>query len=142
MTDILKSAFAKLPTLETDFIVKDSGERRSFGATGAVRDLATGKGRYDLLPTNAIRLLAQLYEKGASKYDARNWEKGIPLSVFVDSALRHGLNASFGYDDERHDIAAAWNWLGFIETDYRIKAGILPAELDDLPRLGAGRAPR
>jgi hypothetical protein len=122
-------------------VVKDSGERRSFG-NGAVRDLAIGKGRFDLLPPNALRLVAQLYEAGAIKYDARNWEKGIPLSVFMDSGIRHANYHLFGYDDERHDLAAAWNFLCLIETQYRIGEGILPATLDDLPHTGRGYAPR
>lgn len=35
------------------FITKDSGERREF-STGSKRDIATGKGRYDLLPVLCI----------------------------------------------------------------------------------------
>jgi hypothetical protein len=147
MSDLLKTAFEELPkanngsgfsgtTPPDRMTVKDSGERRSFG-NGAVRDMATGKGRFDLLPPNAIFLLARLYEEGAIKYDARNWEKGIPLSVFMDSALRHGFKHLFGMRDERHDVAMAWNAMGLIETQYRIEQGILPASLDDLPKLGA-----
>jgi hypothetical protein len=117
--------------------VKDSGQRRSFG-NGAVRDIATGKGRFDLLPPLALIKLAQLYEAGALKYDARNWEKGIPLSVFADSGMRHAVKNNFGFDDERHDIAAAWNLMCQIETRERIALGILPRELDDLPTYGRG----
>lgn len=36
--------------------IKDSGERREF-STGAVRDIAEGKGRCDLLPLDVIRLI-------------------------------------------------------------------------------------
>ena len=36
--------------------IKDSGERREF-ATGAVRDMAAGKGRFDLMPLDVISLL-------------------------------------------------------------------------------------
>lgn len=118
-------------------IVKDSGQRRDFG-NGAVRDLATGKGRFDLLPPLATIELAQLYEAGALKYADRNWEKGIPLSVFVDSGERHLVKHKFGFDDERHDIAAAWNLMCLLETQARIRLGILPQELDDLPKYGRG----
>lgn len=41
-------------------ILKDSGERRQF-ASGAVRDIANGKGRCDLLPLDVI---AQMFGEG------------------------------------------------------------------------------
>ena len=58
-----------------DVELQDSGERREF-ETGAVRDMAEGKGRCDLLPACALLRLSKHYEKGAKKYDERNWEKG------------------------------------------------------------------
>lgn len=113
--------------------IKDSGKRQDF-PTGAVRDTQEGKGRYDLLPTRALAEVAVHFQQGAEKYDARNWEKGIPLSRFLDSALRHSFAVLEGKADEPHARAAAWNWLCLIETKARIKAGLLPAELDDLPK--------
>ena len=71
-----------------DYQIKDSGQRRDFG-TGAVRDMAQGKGRFDLIPWQTIRALAIHYEKGCKKYGDRNWEKGIPVNSFLDSAVRH-----------------------------------------------------
>ena len=71
-----------------DFIVADSGARESFG-TGMVRDIRAGKGRFDLITPIPLRRLAKVYESGALKYEARNWEKGSPLSRFLDSAKRH-----------------------------------------------------
>ncbi|HUS51203.1 MAG TPA: dATP/dGTP diphosphohydrolase domain-containing protein, partial [Candidatus Paceibacterota bacterium] len=68
--------------------VKDSGKRQDFD-TGSRRDTRDGKGRYDLLPVRAIKRLAKHYENGAKKYGDRNWEKGQPLSRYLDSALRH-----------------------------------------------------
>lgn len=112
--------------------IKDSGKRQEF-STGAVRDIQEGKGRFDLLPTRALRELAIHTEKGAIKYGPRNWEKGIPLSRYVDSALRHSFAALEGQTDENHAVAAVWNWMAFLETRARIVAGLLPAELNDLP---------
>lgn len=112
--------------------VKDSGKRQSFG-TGAVRDIQTGKGRYDLLPVRAIRRLAQHYENGSRKYGDRNWEKGIPLSRMMDSAMRHIFKALEGLQEEDHLTACAWNILGIVEILERIDEGILPKELNDLP---------
>lgn len=45
-------------------VLKDSGERTEF-ASGAVRDVAAGKGRCDLLPIDSCRALLE-YEFGAS----------------------------------------------------------------------------
>lgn len=51
------------------------------------------------------------FEEGARKYAERNWEKGIPISRYVDSALRHFLKFVRGDEDERHDRAFVWNVL-------------------------------
>jgi len=69
-------------------IVADSGKREKF-TTGMVRDTREGKGRFDLITPIAMRRLALVYERGAIKYEPRNWEKGSPLSRFADSTQRH-----------------------------------------------------
>ena len=107
---------------------KDSGSRRDFG-TGAVRDAATGKGSFHLLPFDAIQELARVYETGAGKYDARNWEKGIPMSTFMDSAARHLLKAISGITDEPHLPMAMWNIACAIQTERWIRDGVLPHTL-------------
>ena len=89
-------------------MIKDSGERREF-STGAVRDMQAGKGRCDLLPACAILRLARHYEAGATKYKPRNWDQGIPISSFIDSAIRHTMKYLDGYTDEDHLCSAAWN---------------------------------
>ena len=114
--------------------VQDSGERQEFN-TGSVRDTNIGKGRFDLVPAYAFLRLAQHYENGTEKYGDRNWELGQPLSRYVDSAIRHMVKVLMGLDDEDHLAAAAWNVMAVIETQLRIKLGILPEELDDLPTI-------
>ena len=89
-------------------MIEDSGNRREF-STGAVRDMAEGKGRCDLLPACSILRLARHYEYGARKYDDRNWEKGIPIHSFIDSAIRHLMKYLDGQDNEDHLCASAWN---------------------------------
>ena len=134
--------------------LKDSGTRREF-STGAVRDVADGKGRCDLLPLGqvsevigsctlmqigmfmasggenhlrrailefcgerdwdlptAMLEVAIQYEDGARKYAERNWEIGIPLHCFIDSAVRHYLKWRRGDTDEPHDREVLWNLLG------------------------------
>lgn len=120
--------------------VKDSGSRRT-AVTGAVRDVPAGKGRFDLLPYFGLLRIAQQMEAGANKYAARNWEKGMPLSWFADSALRHLTKLIAGFDDEPHLSAVIWNVMCYAETEERIKRGLLPAELDDMPHTYAGQDP-
>lgn len=110
--------------------ILDTGARREF-ATGSRRDVATGKGRYDLLPFTVIDALAKHYEKGAVKYGDRNWEKGQPLSVYLDSALRHTYKWACGHKDEDHLIAAVWNLMAAWWTQDKIRKGELPIELAD-----------
>lgn len=134
--------------------VLDSGARREFG-TGAVRDVAEGKGRADLLPYDVVKQLvgpgddpvleaigqykdggdpgylvdatravidtlfedpftallelSMHFEAGALKYGDANWELGIPLHCYLDSATRHYLKYLRGDEDERHDRACLWN---------------------------------
>lgn len=56
------------------------------------------------------------YEDGADKYSERNWEKGIPLHCYIDSAVRHLLKYLRGDNDEPHSRAFVWNVLGAIWT--------------------------
>lgn len=107
-------------------IIKDSGTRREF-ASGAVRDIQEGKGRLDLLPACAILRVARHFEAGAKKYDDRNWEKGIPVHSFIDSALRHLMKYLDGQDDEDHLCAAAWNCLCAMWTEEK------RPDLQDIP---------
>lgn len=153
-------------------MINDSGNRRVF-STGAVRDIAEGKGRCDLMPLieigmilwddvlckigryirtgeqqyimealnkfvpkafnnweTALLELSIHYEEGAKKYEDRNWEKGIPLHCFIDSAVRHYLKWKRGDTDERHDRAVLWNLIGALWT--QINHADKP-ELIDLP---------
>lgn len=157
-------------------MIQDSGDRRQF-ESGAVRDMAGGKGRCDLMPLfdvanvfrfvgeeSAYEILYKLssllrddlsqkekyeycmmilsdfvdfqrelhetsgsfpnlflevavhYEEGAKKYGEHNWEKGLPLWCYVDSATRHFLKYLDSWDDERHDRAFVWNILGYMYT--------------------------
>lgn len=113
-------------------VIKDSGTRRDFD-TGSVRDAAEGKGRMDLLPMWALERLSKHFEAGCKKYGDRNWEKGQPLSVYMDSALRHLFKHVRGERDEDHLVAAAWNIMCAMDTEARIKAGLLSVKLADLP---------
>lgn len=88
--------------------MQDSGEREHFDS-GAVRDTTIGKGRFDLVSPEMFFRLTKWLELGASKYNDRNWEKGIPISRCVDSAMRHLVKYLDGWDDEDHLAAVVTN---------------------------------
>lgn len=91
--------------------IKDSGQRTEF-ASGAVRDMQEGKGNLAVFPAESILRLSKHYEAGAQKYGFFNYQKGIPVSSFMSSALRHLFKYLAGKDDEDHLSAAAFNILG------------------------------
>lgn len=112
--------------------IKDSGNRTHF-PTGAVRDMHTGKGRYDLMPWLAIHELALHCEAGAIKYGERNVDKGMPIHSLIDSAVRHLSCYLRGMKDEPHLRAAMWNvaWAIDMEKNH--------PDMQDIPaRMGGG----
>lgn len=64
----------------------------------------------------AMLEVSKHYEDGCNKYGERNWEKGIPLHCYIDSAVRHYLKWKRGDKDEPHDRAFVWNILGALWT--------------------------
>ena len=106
--------------------IKDSGTRRAF-ESGAVRDMAEGKGDMVSIPWESILRLSRHYEAGAKKYARWNFRKGIPVSSFIDSACRHLAKYQCGEDDEDHLSAAAFNILGAM-----LMENTMP-EMQDLP---------
>lgn len=49
------------------------------------------------------------FEEGAKKYGPNNWRKGLPVSCYINSAIRHYLKYRRGDKDEPHDRAFCWN---------------------------------
>lgn len=56
------------------------------------------------------------FEEGAKKYGESNWQKGIPVRCYIDSALRHYFKFMRGDRDEPHDRAFCWNLMCAIWT--------------------------
>jgi len=106
----------------------DSGKRNKM-PSGMVREPGTGKGRFDLISPFALRRLAMIYELGAAKYAPRNWEKGGPISRFVESAERHIQQYKMNLQDEDHLAQAAWNIFAILHFQ-ELKRG----DLDDMPK--------
>lgn len=67
-------------------------------------------------PCTALLETAIHFEDGAKKYGDNNWRKGIPVKVFLDSALRHYIKFLRGDKDEPHDRAVCWNLMCAIWT--------------------------
>lgn len=84
-----------------------------------MREPTDGKGDMYSLPPAAMLRLSRQYEQGAAKYSQKNYMKGIPVSRFMDSALRHIFKYLDGMDDEDHLSAAAFNILGAMQMENR-----------------------
>ena len=112
--------------------LKDGGERIT-SPTGMIREPETDRGRFDLMSPIFLRRLAVLYERGALKYAERNWEKGMSLSRFFNSAMRHMNQYQEGHRDEDHLIQAAWNLSCIVHLLVMIERGKVPREFDDFP---------
>src|ERR1700758_5489939 len=69
--------------------------------------------RYELIPAEAMDMLAEVYTIGAKKYADDNWRQGLNFRRVIGAMLRH----AFAYsrretrdpDDGQHHLAAvAW----------------------------------
>jgi hypothetical protein len=67
-------------------------------------------------PQTMLLEVAKHFEDGAKKYGENNWQKGIPVRCYIDSAVRHYLKYQRGDKDEPHDRAFCWNILCAIWT--------------------------
>lgn len=85
--------------------------------SGAVREDKTGKGRMDLLPMCALMRVARHMENSLERHPERNWELGMPMHSFMDSAIRHIFMYMDGQNDEDHLCSAAWNILCAMWTE-------------------------
>ena len=105
-----------------DYITKDSGKRKTFGS-GMQRDTAEGKPRFDLViplgqryEESLLYRWAMLLDRGAVKYDERNWEKASgreEAERFKASAFRHFMAWFHHEQDEDHAAAVLFNINGF-----------------------------
>jgi hypothetical protein len=100
---------------------KDSGEQVKF-STGMVRDVSRDKPRFDLImpkdipyKEQVLTRWAELMQRGAVHYSARNWEKAATqeeLDRFQESALRHMMQWLNNETDEDHAVAVMFNLTG------------------------------
>jgi hypothetical protein len=119
--------------------MQDSGKRRQF-ETGAVRDRGEFKPRPDLISPHANTREGAWLAKGADKYGVDNWTKGMPIRECMASLARHLEAYKLGRADEDHMAAIRTNAGFILHYEEEIKAGRLPASLDDMPHY-SGRIP-
>ena len=79
------------------------------------------------LVANAVLITSKHFENGALKYVERNWEKGMPIHVYIDSGARHYVKMKAGFNDEPHHLATLWNFMCAYWTFAR------RPDLNDLP---------
>lgn len=113
--------------------MEDSGKRQEFN-TGAVRDTAEGKSRPDLISPYAQMRKGLWLAEGARKYKERNWESGMPISRCIASIERHLQQYKMGLVNEDHLAAIAVNVEFIMHYEAMIEKGLLPRELDDMPK--------
>lgn len=65
--------------------------------------------RYDLMSPIAMTRRGIVYGEGAQTHGDRNWEKGMPLSVSINRAMRHLVLYLSGDTSEDHLAHAAVN---------------------------------
>lgn len=71
---------------------------------------AFAKQEFGDLPS-AMLEVSKHFAGGCEKYGERNWERGIPLHCYIDSAVRHYMKYQRGDADEPHHRAFLWNLL-------------------------------
>ena len=80
-------------------------------------------------PETALLEVSKHFEAGAEKYGEYNWQKGIPVHSYIDSAVRHYLKHRRGDNDEPHDRAFVWNMMCAIWTiDHKPEMIDIPKE--------------
>lgn len=60
-----------------------------------------GKIRFELLPADVLEEVAKVFTFGATKYGARNWEKGFNYTRIIGSLLRHVFAWTRGEDKDQ-----------------------------------------
>lgn len=97
------------------FILIDDFQKTSdVGCLKIVLDLFSDLSEWD--DYTMLLEVAKHFEEGAKKYGDNNWQKGIPVRCYIDSAIRHYLKWLRADDDEHHDRAFCWNIICAIWT--------------------------
>lgn len=117
-------------------------EVRTTSSTGGEK--GTKPERYDLIPVEALRIMAQLYGKGAAKYSEHNWRKGYEWSKSYAALQRH-VNQFWGGEDIDDEMQLphlagvvfhAFTLMTFMQEqpgfDDRFRATVPPENIEEL----------
>ena len=123
----------------------DSGAQFSTSDSGATKQVK--EARYDMIPADALRILAEHYGKGAEKYPPfdsgdglgilDNYRRGYHWSLSFAAMQRHSWQFWNGEDIDPetgspHLIAAAWHCLTMVHW---MNNPELAQKYDDRPRM-------
>lgn len=72
--------------------------------------------RYDLIPPEGLKAVAEAYAEGAVKYSAFNWEKGMPVHDILNHAIAHILDWLSGDRSEDHLGHCGWNLMAAMHS--------------------------
>jgi len=117
--------------------MESSNDKQTF-STGAQRDTHAQKPRPDLMSPYAALRIGEILRAGAEHYGDRNWEKGIPISRCIASLERHLVAYKQGLRNEDHMAQLACNAMFILHNEEAIRLGILPQDLDDMPKYETG----
>lgn len=86
-------------------------EVRKVSATGGEK--GSKAARYDLIPPDALRQVAELYGKGAEKYADHNWRRGYAWSLSFAALQRHAWQFWNGEDYDEETMCAHMTSVAF-----------------------------
>ncbi|MEC4833770.1 DUF5664 domain-containing protein [Mycobacteroides chelonae] len=95
-----------------------SDEVRVTSSTGGEK--GSKLARFDLVPVGPQTELAELYGRGALKYESRNWERGYDWGLSYAALCRHLTQFWAGEDRDaetgaKHIVAVAWHAFALAE---------------------------
>lgn len=108
----------KTETYAGPFVVWNEGEHETISSTGAKKNVKLA--RYDLIPANALRKVAEHYGIGAKKYADHNWRAGYEWSKSFQALQRHAWLFWSGADNDPetgspHMAAVVFHALALLE---------------------------
>jgi len=103
---------------------------RGFQQENAGRKDDNGKARVDLIPVRPLFYLADVFTRGADKYEDHNWRKGLAWHRVFSALMRHALawwaGEKLDGEDGQHHLASA-AWCSMVLMEYELTH----PELDD-----------
>lgn len=104
---------------------------------GALRKVQR-KGRYDLIPPEALERVAFRFQDALDHYPEDDWKNGMPINKCVDSAMRHIMDYILGRNNEDHLAAAVTNLMMIMWTEQHKPELVHPLRKHIRPWWGPG----